>query len=93
MLLKEQGKKMIWPKESHTPYAPLVRYNSHPNAAKIRNDQIRMKRLEELAGTMAGHDLLLVLPRKCPTAKHACKVNIAHDTPLASATSSDPVEP
>ena len=33
---------------------------------------------------MAGHDLLLVLPRKCPTAKHACKANIVHDTPLAS---------
>ena len=43
-----------------------------------------MKRLGILAGTMAGHDLLLVLPRKCPTAKHACKVNIVHDTPLAS---------
>lgn len=77
---------MIWPKESHTPHAPLVRYNSHPNAAKIRDDEIRTKRLEKLADTMAGHDLLLVLPRKYPTAKHACKVNIVHDTPLASGT-------
>ena len=35
---------------------------------KKGNDQIRMKRLEKLADTMPGHDLLLVLPRKCPTA-------------------------
>ena len=42
---KKKGENDLAKQKPHT-NAPLVRYNSLPNAAK--NDQIRMKKLEEI---------------------------------------------
>jgi hypothetical protein len=69
-MLWEGNMERIWqsePGKSHTPFAPLVRYNSHdPNAATMimimKYDQVagmNNRTKETLRRTTASHDLLL----------------------------------
>jgi len=46
-IVREKGKYDLAKQKPHT-NAPLVRYNSLPNAAKNEIDQIRMEKLEKI---------------------------------------------